>query len=68
MLSEKKAMFNKIKKGDEVSFTAQIISLGNEFKMHHLHASELVATGGFQAIEGIEIKETALPGYWIYKY
>lgn len=38
-------MFNELKKGEELAFSANLISMGNEFKMHHLHAHGLAKTG-----------------------
>jgi len=60
---EKKALFEGIKKGEEIEFKAQMVSLGSEFKMHHLHALEIEKTGGFKGLDEIVVKESALPGY-----
>lgn len=38
LLARRKQVFDTLKKGDEIKFEAKIMSLGNEFKMHHLHA------------------------------
>lgn len=42
---ESKEVINGLKKGEEIRFRAKIVSLGNEFKMHHLHAIEITKTG-----------------------
>lgn len=44
-LSRKKSLFDGLKKGDHIKFRAKIMSLGNEFKMHHLHALDIEKTG-----------------------
>ena len=45
LLNRKRSMFSGLKKGDEISFRAKLVNLGNEFKMHHLHALEVTVTG-----------------------
>lgn len=40
-----KRMFNELKKGEEIAFSANFISMGNEFKMHHLHSHGIEKTG-----------------------
>ena len=44
-----KKMYDGLKKGEEISFSANFLSMGNEFKMHHLHAQSVRKTG--QSIE-----------------
>lgn len=44
-LAEKRALIKSLEKGDEIEFTAKIVSLGNEFKMHHLHTLDFDKTG-----------------------
>jgi hypothetical protein len=61
VLHEKKDLINSLKKGEEVRFRAKIVSLGNEFKMHHLHALDLVKTGGFKELSEIIVRESTLP-------
>jgi hypothetical protein len=39
-----------LKKGEGIRFEAKIMSLGNEFKMHHLHAITLEKTGLFKEL------------------
>ena len=40
-----KAFYDSLVKGDELDFKARVISMGNEFKMHHLHGIETSKTG-----------------------
>ena len=61
LLSKKQSLFNSLKKGDEISFRAVIMSLGNEFKMHHLHALDVSKTGQFKELSEIIVRESALP-------
>jgi len=37
------------------------MSLGNEFKMHHLHALSMETTGQFKELSDIIVRESALP-------
>jgi hypothetical protein len=37
------------------------MTLGNEFKMHHLHAIDVEKTGGFKELNQIIVRESALP-------
>lgn len=48
LLNKKKALFDNLKKGDNIKFRAIIMALGNEFKMHHLHAIDIEKTGVFK--------------------
>lgn len=61
ILREKKALIDTLKKGDELSFKAHIVTLGNEFKLHHLHAVDFEKTGGFKEFNDIIIRESTLP-------
>jgi len=63
LMKQNEKMFASLKKGDELEFKAQFVSLGNEFKMHHLHTKQIKMTGGFKKIEEIIIKESSLPGH-----
>ena len=45
LLGRKKSLFNSLKKGDQIKYRAKIMALGNEFKMHHLHALDIEKTG-----------------------
>lgn len=42
-------------------FKARFVSLGNEFKMHHLHLIEIKPTGEKDNLSSIIVKESALP-------
>lgn len=55
------ALIKGLKKGDELEFTARIVSLGNEFKMHHLHAMDFVTTGKATVLSEIVVRESTLP-------
>ena len=48
-------------KGDEVLFRAKFVTLGDEFKMHHLHLMELQPTGNRKKLDEIVIRENSLP-------
>jgi hypothetical protein len=61
LLTERKQDIHSLVKGDELKFRAKIMTLGNEFKMHHLHAIDLEKTGGFKELNKIIIRESALP-------
>jgi ribosomal protein L19 len=61
LLKDKKSLFNGLKKGDQVKFEAKIMTLGNEFKMHHLHGVNIEKTGQFKELNDIVIRESALP-------
>jgi hypothetical protein len=37
------------------------MSLGNEFKMHHLHAFNIEKTGNYKELNDIIVRESALP-------
>lgn len=55
----------KLEKGDHVIFKAQIISMGNEFKLHHLklidEEGSLVDTGKTEDYDHISVVDTKLP-------
>lgn len=61
LLKQKKTVFDSLQKGDEIRFRAKLMNLGNEFKMHHLHAIDIEKTGGFKQLSEILIRESALP-------
>lgn len=50
LLRKNREMIDGLKKGEELSFKAKIMTLGNEFKMHHLHALELEKTGVYKEL------------------
>lgn len=60
-MSEKRELIKSLKKGDELRFEARVMSLGNEFKMHHLHAIGFEKTGGFKELSEIIVRESTLP-------
>jgi len=35
-----------MKKGDEIEFSGYLVSMGNEFKMHHMHAKGDISKTG----------------------
>jgi hypothetical protein len=42
----KKERYDSMKKGDEIEFSGYLVSMGNEFKMHHIHAKGDIAKTG----------------------
>lgn len=61
VLNKKRNLLKSLVKGDELEFKAQIVALGNEFKLHHLHAKDFEKTGNFKEINEILIRESTLP-------
>ena len=61
LLGEKQNVIKSLQKGDEVQFDARIMSLGNEFKMHHLHALDFIKTGNSIILSDIVVRESTLP-------
>lgn len=61
LLNEKKDLIKRLKKGDEIKFKAQIVTLGNEFKLHHLHGEDFEITGDFKELNEIIVRESTLP-------
>jgi hypothetical protein len=61
MLKDKRNLIRNLKKGDEIRFSAKFVSLGNEFKMHHLHAITIQGTGNFKELSEIIVRESTLP-------
>ena len=57
-----KETLDKLVKGDHLNFKAKIKTMGNEFKLHHLHLSDEAGsvedTGHTKDLENIEIKPT----------
>eukprot|EP00349_Pseudokeronopsis_sp_Brazil_P007388 CAMPEP_0202962660 /NCGR_PEP_ID=MMETSP1396-20130829/6761_1 /ASSEMBLY_ACC=CAM_ASM_000872 /TAXON_ID= /ORGANISM="Pseudokeronopsis sp., Strain Brazil" /LENGTH=182 /DNA_ID=CAMNT_0049683391 /DNA_START=435 /DNA_END=983 /DNA_ORIENTATION=+ len=60
-LRENKEMINSLAKGDGLNFEGKFMTLGNEFKMHHLHALKITKNGQFKTLSDIIIRESALP-------
>ena len=54
-------MFDSLKKGDGIDFSAVLVGLGNEFKMHHLSAKRLRKNNDFKELDEIIVRESALP-------
>jgi len=61
LLKKRKSLFDSLRKGEEIKFEAKIMTLGNEFKMHHLHAVDIERTGEFKELNEIVVRESALP-------
>lgn len=61
LMNEKSQIIKNLKKGDEIKFKAQIVTLGNEFKLHHLHGEDFEMTGGFKELNDIIVRESTLP-------
>lgn len=59
--NKNKTMFDGFRKGDGVDFEAVMVGLGNEFKMHHLHAKSVVRNNTFKEFDDIVIRESTLP-------
>ena len=60
-LQRQKEVFRGLQKGDEIRFEARIVSMGNEFKMHHLHALTFEKTGRSTILSDIIVRESTLP-------
>ena len=60
-LAEKEALIKSLERGDEIVFDAKIMTLGNEFKMHHLHLLSLEKTGTSIPLNDIVVRESTLP-------
>lgn len=61
LLSTKGDIIRNLQKGDEIAFDARIMSLGNEFKMHHLHLLDFEKTGEHMELSEIVVRESTLP-------
>ena len=53
--------YDSLKKGDGIDFDAVLVGLGNEFKMHHLHAKRASKNGLYKELQEIVVRESALP-------
>jgi hypothetical protein len=60
-LAENQALIKSLEKGDEIVFDAKIMTLGNEFKMHHLHLLNFEKTGNSVPLNDIVVRESTLP-------
>ena len=56
-----KSMFDGLRKGDGLDFEGVLVGLGNEFKMHHLHAKSVSRNNTFKELDEIVVRESALP-------
>jgi len=56
-----KTFYDKLKKGDGIDFDAVLVGLGNEFKMHHMHAKKVSRNKGFKELADVVVRESALP-------
>ena len=61
MYQANKAFYDGLKKGDGIDFDATLVGLGNEFKMHHLHAKKVKTNDTYKALAEIVVRESALP-------
>ena len=61
LLQRQRDLLKGLQKGDELVFQARIVSLGNEFKMHHLHALNFEKTGNSVVLSDIIVRESTLP-------
>jgi hypothetical protein len=61
LYNEQRSLIQSLKRGEQIAFKAKVMSLGNEFKMHHLHAEEIQKTGEFKELTEIIVRESALP-------
>ena len=56
-----RSVLSSMQKGDEISFKAKMVTMGNEFKMHHMHMLDFQKTGRTKKLDEIIVKESALP-------
>ena len=56
-----KVFYDSLRKGDGLDFDATLVSLGNEFKMHHLKAKKVTKNDQWKELQNIVIRESALP-------
>ncbi len=61
LMNQRRSTITGLKKGDELKFRAKIMTLGNEFKMHHFHALDVEKTGGWKELNQIIVRESTLP-------
>ena len=60
-LQKQREVLRGLQKGEELRFEARIVSMGNEFKMHHLHALSFEKTGRSTILSDIIVRESTLP-------
>ena len=61
MYNANKEFYDGLRKGDGIDFDAVLVGLGNEFKMHHLHAKKIRLNGKKKELADIVVRESALP-------
>jgi len=61
LVAQKGHILKSLEKGDEIEFDARIMTLGNEFKMHHLHLNDFEKTGKSITLSEIVVRESTLP-------
>ena len=61
LYTQNKQMFDGLRKGDGIDFSATMVGLGNEFKMHHLGAKRVRKNNDFMVLDEIIVRESALP-------
>ncbi|CDW83654.1 UNKNOWN [Stylonychia lemnae] len=54
-------MFSTLKKGHELRFKAKLVSIGNEFKMHHLLAQSIQKTGYLRELSELFVRDGSMP-------
>ena len=61
MYESNRAFYDSLRKGDGIDFDANLVGLGNEFKMHHLHARKVTKNGSWRELQNIVVRESSLP-------
>ena len=56
-----KTFFDSLRKGDGIDFDATLVGLGNEFKMHHLHAKRVKKNSNWKELLEVVVRESSLP-------
>ena len=54
-------MISTLRKGHELRFKAKLVSIGNEFKMHHLLAQTIEKTGYIRELSELYVREGSIP-------
>ena len=60
MVNKDRKIVQNLQKGDEIRFKGKFVTLGGEFKMHHLRALEIIKTGIRKEIDEIIVRESTL--------
>ena len=61
LYQQDKNFYDTLVKGTGLEFEATLVGLGNEFKMHHLHARKIKKNETFKELNSIVVRESALP-------